>query len=95
LKDCAQVIGVEIQEAAVTMAKLNATRNGITNATFFAGKAEEVMNRREFQNPENVNDVVAIVDPPRAGLRKQATHFILFCVGNQPLIYLFDLMHYR
>ena len=58
------------------MAKLNATENGITNAIFFAGKAEEVMNRSEFQYPENDNDVVAIVDPPRAGLRKQTSGFI-------------------
>lgn len=94
-KDCAQVIGVEIQEAAVTMAKLNATENGITNAIFFAGKAEEVMNKREFQNPENTNDVVAIVDPPRAGLRKEATGFILYCIDNKSLIYLFNLIHYR
>jgi len=77
-KSCAQVIGVEIQEEAVNMAKLNATENGITNAIFFAGKAEEVMNKREFQNPENANDVVAIVDPPRAGLRKQSTGFISY-----------------
>jgi len=69
-KDCAQVVGVEIQEEAVNMARLNATVNKITNAQFFAGKAEEVMNRREFQNPDNTDDVVAIVDPPRAGLRK-------------------------
>lgn len=58
------------------MAKLNASENGIKNAKFFAGKAEEIMIRQEFQNPENSDDVVAIVDPPRAGLRKQAT--ILF-----------------
>lgn len=58
------------------MARLNATENGITNAQFFAGKAEEVMNRREFQNPDNADDVVAIVDPPRAGLRNQTTRFI-------------------
>lgn len=72
------------------MAKLNATENSITNAIFFAGKAEEVMNRREFQNPENANDVVAIVDPPRAGLRKQATSFY-----NNLLNYSFNLIHYR
>lgn len=52
------------------MAKFNATENGITNAQFFCGKAEEIMNRHEFQNPENADDVVAVVDPPRAGLRK-------------------------
>jgi len=64
---------VEIQEQAVNMAKLNAAENGIENAQFFAGKAEEIMIRREFQNPDNVDDVVAIVDPPRAGLRKNTT----------------------
>lgn len=58
------------------MAKLNASENGITNAQFFAGKAEEVMNKREFQNPENSDDVVAIVDPPRAGLRNETTRFM-------------------
>lgn len=58
------------------MAKLNAFENGIENTQFFAGKAEEIMIRREFQNPENADDVVAIVDPPRAGLRKQATRFL-------------------
>lgn len=75
-KDCAKVVGVEIQDEAVNMAKLNAIENGITNVQFFAGKAEEVMNRREFQFPENADDVVAIVDPPRAGLRKKSTKFI-------------------
>lgn len=60
---------MDIQEEAVQMAKLNAIQNGITNAKFFTGKAEEVMNIPEFQNPEIADDVVAIVDPPRAGLR--------------------------
>jgi tRNA/tmRNA/rRNA uracil-C5-methylase (TrmA/RlmC/RlmD family) len=75
-KDCAKVVGVEIQQEAVNMAKLNAIENGITNVQFFAGKAEEVMNRREFQFPENSNDVVAIVDPPRAGLREKSFKLI-------------------
>lgn len=77
-KDCAQVIGVEIQETAVNMAKLNAAENGITNVQFFAGKAEEVMSRHEFQNPDNANDIVAIVDPPRAGLRKKSTLLLIY-----------------
>lgn len=77
-KDCARVVGVEIQEEAVNMAKLNATENGITNAVFFAGKAEEIMNRHEFQTPDNADDVVAIIDPPRAGLRKQFNLFIIY-----------------
>lgn len=87
-KDCAQVIGVEIQEEAVNMAKLNATENCITNAIFFAGKAEEVMNRREFQNPENANDVVAIVDPPRAGLHNKAILLLRRMTHLKRLVYM-------
>ncbi|XP_060881063.1 tRNA (uracil-5-)-methyltransferase homolog A-like [Metopolophium dirhodum] len=87
-KDCAQVIGVEIQEEAVNMAKLNATENGITNAIFFAGKAEEVMNKREFQNPENANDVVAIVDPPRAGLHNKAILLLRRMTHLKRLVYM-------
>ncbi|KAE9541791.1 hypothetical protein AGLY_003782 [Aphis glycines] len=87
-KDCAQVIGVEIQEEAVNMAKLNATENGITNAIFFAGKAEEIMNRREFQNPENANDVVAIVDPPRAGLHNKAILLLRRMTHLKRLVYM-------
>ncbi|KAL4148973.1 hypothetical protein QTP88_003102 [Uroleucon formosanum] len=87
-KDCAQVIGVEIQDEAVNMAKLNATENGITNAIFFAGKAEEVMNKREFQNPENANDVVAIVDPPRAGLHNKAILLLRRMTHLKRLVYM-------
>ena len=38
-----QVYGVEIIPAAIEDAKENARRNGIDNATFFVGKAEEVL----------------------------------------------------
>lgn len=38
-----QVYGVEIIPAAIEDAKENAVRNGIKNATFFVGKAEEVL----------------------------------------------------
>lgn len=85
------MIGVEIQETAVNMAKLNAAENGITNVQFFAGKAEEVMNRFEFQHPDNANDIVAIVDPPRAGLRK---NYILFLINVSNLFHL-NILHCR
>lgn len=77
-KDCAQVLGVEIQEEAILLAKLNAIKNGIENTRFYFGKAEEVLNRPEFQTPDNADDVVAIIDPPRAGLRKQFNLFIIY-----------------
>lgn len=78
-KDCAEVIGVDIQEESVNIAKLNASENGIDNVQFFTGKAEEILLRQEFQKPKNTTDVVAIVNPPRVGLRKQSTRFLIYC----------------
>ena len=41
---------------------------GITNITFHCGKVEDVING--VMKTLRASDVVAIVDPPRAGLRK-------------------------
>lgn len=56
-----QVYGVEIVPQAIEDAKENAKRNGITNAEFFVGKAEEVLpefyerlSRKEVQGTDNV-----------------------------------------
>ena len=57
-----QVIGVEVNEAAVESARSNARRNGITNANFFLGSVEERLSGLK-EKPD-----VVIVDPPRAGL---------------------------
>ena len=65
-----QVYGVEIVPQAIEDARENAKRNGITNAEFFVGKAEEVL--PEFYEEQGANadmrhpDVI-VVDPPRKG----------------------------
>ena len=58
------VVGVESVADAVIDARLNAKLNGITNARFITGKAEEVAPQlvREGLQPD-----VVIVDPPRKG----------------------------
>ncbi len=67
-----QVYGVEIVPQAVIDARNNAKINGITNAEFFEGKAEEVLPeyyRRyavEHGGKKAYADVV-VVDPPRKG----------------------------
>lgn len=61
-----KVIGVEIVEQAVEDARQNAELNGITNAEFYAGKAEEVVPDL-FEKGLKHADVV-VVDPPRKGL---------------------------
>jgi 23S rRNA (uracil1939-C5)-methyltransferase len=60
-----QVYGVEIIPQAIDDAKANAKRNGITNADFFVGKAEEVL--PEKYEKENIFADVIVVDPPRKG----------------------------
>jgi len=59
-----KVIGVETVRAAVEDARRNAELNGITNAEFYAGRAEEVL-------PQLIQEYTAIdaavVDPPRKG----------------------------
>ncbi len=59
-----RVLGVEIVEQAVVDARKNSERNGITNAEFTAGAAEEVV--PEWVRNGGAADVV-VVDPPRKG----------------------------
>lgn len=60
-----QVYGVEIVPAAIEDAKANAALNGMTNAEFFVGKAEEVL--PEKYEREGITADVIVVDPPRKG----------------------------
>ena len=65
-----KVYGVEIVPQAIEDAKINAKLNGIENAEFFVGKAEEVL--PEFYENLKEGDAmltpdVIVVDPPRKG----------------------------
>ena len=64
---CARVIGVESVKPAVIDANRNAVINGIVNATFICGKAEDVV----FTKLQGVKADVVILDPPRAGCRPE------------------------
>ena len=57
-----QVYGVEIIPQAIEDARENAKRNHITNATFYVGKAEEILPKYSNLRPD-----VIVVDPPRKG----------------------------
>lgn len=61
----AKVYGVEIVADAVEDARKNAELNGITNAEYEAGNAEEVMTK---WLADGVKPTVIFVDPPRKGL---------------------------
>ena len=60
-----KVYGVEIVPAAIEDAKRNARINGIKNAEFYVGKAEEVLPDRYER--DGVHADVIVVDPPRKG----------------------------
>lgn len=69
LADMAEhVHGIEIMKDAVLDANRNATINGIVNATYACGKAEELI--PAWLADGNSADI-AVLDPPRAGCRPE------------------------
>ncbi|CAL7941006.1 unnamed protein product [Xylocopa violacea] len=69
-KHCGEVFGLEMVEDAIKDAKENVVTNGISNCEFFVGKAEDILYPviRRVTKP----DIIAVVDPPRAGLHQRA-----------------------
>ncbi|MBN2222684.1 MAG: 23S rRNA (uracil(1939)-C(5))-methyltransferase RlmD, partial [Vallitaleaceae bacterium] len=60
-----EVHGVEIVEEAILDANQNAEKNGISNAHFYVGKAEEVV--PTLYHEKEIRADVVVVDPPRKG----------------------------
>ncbi|XP_071946281.1 tRNA (uracil-5-)-methyltransferase homolog A-like [Antedon mediterranea] len=85
-KNVHRVIGVEMNEQATHDAKENAKLNGIDNIEFHCGKAEDVMPSLT-STLENCKDIIAIVDPPRAGLHKKVIESIRRCAYLEKLVY--------
>ena len=63
-RDAKEIIGVEVNRDAVKDAQYNATLNGITNASFYAADAGELMTALA-EGGESAD--VVVTDPPRAG----------------------------
>ncbi len=64
-----QVYGVEVVAQAVLDAKENAACNGIDNAEFFVGKAEDILSEKYGEKGTGAD--VIVVDPPRKGCDKE------------------------
>lgn len=64
-KKAGRVCGVEIIPEAVEDARKNAELNGIMNAEFYLGRAEEVLPR--MYEEDGIRADVIVVDPPRKG----------------------------
>jgi 23S rRNA (uracil1939-C5)-methyltransferase len=56
-------------EAAVRDAEQNAQINGAANCTFIAGKMETEL-EKAIRQIDQSKEIVAVLDPPRAGARK-------------------------
>ena len=76
------VHGIEVVKDAVLDANRNATINGIVNATYTCGKAEELIpqwiadGQGPWEGDEGKSADIAILDPPRAGCKPELLHAI-------------------
>ena len=64
-RHCREVLGIEIVPQAIENAKANADRNGVTNAAFRCGAAEDVL---PALVDEGLRPDVIVIDPPRKGV---------------------------
>ena len=85
-KSAAKVFGVEIVPEAIRDAEKNAAENGITNATFFVGRSEEIMPSLYREDPELYRADVVVVDPPRKGCGEELLDTILQ-MGPERIVY--------
>ena len=70
-----QVYGVEIIPQAIEDAKKNAEMNGIRNAQFIVGAAQEILPKKYKE--EQIGADVIVVDPPRKGCEQSLLDTIL------------------
>jgi 23S rRNA (uracil1939-C5)-methyltransferase len=77
------VYGIELVQAAVDDAGLNAAANGITNCTFLCGEVRFVL---PSLIGKGVTAEVVVADPPRAGFHPKALH-ALITLGARRIVY--------
>lgn len=83
-----KVIGIESIPAAICDAKTNAIENNIDNCTFLDGLAEENITSMMVQANHESDNVIAVVDPPRAGLHRTATQALRSAKNLNKLVYI-------
>ena len=71
---CRRVYGIEVAQAAVDDAALNAAANAIGNCTFLVGEVRFVL---PSLIAKGVSAEVVVADPPRAGFHPKALHALL------------------
>lgn len=87
---CKKVIGVDCVTEAVDNANDNAKFNNVTNAKFHSGRAEFILGellKLESSEANSEQKIVAIVDPPRAGLHPKAIKALRAATEIYTLVY--------
>ncbi|KAM9281857.1 tRNA (uracil-5-)-methyltransferase homolog A [Morus bassanus] len=84
-KEVKKVIGIELCQEAVQDAKVNAQINELNNVEFHCGKAEDVV--PSLINVLAPQNLITIVDPPRAGLHSKVILAIRRAEHLKKLIY--------
>lgn len=79
-KHAKKVIGIEINETAVKNANKNKELNDVDNIQFYAGDTGKILSKHKYK----VDTV--IVDPPRAGLNKEAVDEIIM-IAPKKIVY--------
>ncbi|KAK3084246.1 hypothetical protein FSP39_010652 [Pinctada imbricata] len=76
-KRVSHVIGIDNCEQAIEDARENARLNGVENVTYHCCNVEKIINQilKSLQS----RDVVAVVDPPRAGLHQKVIRALRTC----------------
>ncbi|NWJ06637.1 TRM2A methyltransferase, partial [Crypturellus undulatus] len=84
-KKVKKVIGVELCQEAVQDARVNAQMNELNNIEFYCGKAEDIV--PSLINVLAPQNLITIVDPPRAGLHSKVILAIRRAEHLKKLIY--------
>ncbi|MBN3302723.1 TRM2B methyltransferase, partial [Amia calva] len=82
-----KVIGIEVIEQAVQDAEFNATLNGVPNCEFLPGKAE-VLLPQLMPSLSSEPNLIAVVNPSRAGLHYLVTRTLRNCAAIHRLLYI-------
>jgi 23S rRNA (uracil-5-)-methyltransferase RumA len=67
-----KIVGIEMIQEAVAVARKNAEKNNVTNAEFYAEKVEKVL--PEILQKDSFDTI--IVDPPRSGVHPKALQYL-------------------
>ena len=81
------VVGIDNVASAIEDAKANAALNGVTNATWVCGDAQSVIRGVLEEHADRYDEIVAVCDPPRAGLHKSVLRALRGCGKIRRIVY--------